>query len=210
MWRSQVLTSWCKKIQTLFLFSKIAVFLRYREIYVHVFAIIIQHIGVCIAWGQCWIRVEPPGMVQPITQNLDHRKQDGSAHTMWYRKVKVCNDVNKMEAPFNTSTILLFCKLFEGIWNNYFEMTNKDGGAHEVEATHAIIFANSEGIWNNYVGIQQKIMQFYVYYLFVHIRIYFSKRSDLAGWSLKENTSRYKQLISDWILRKHAYTIPSD
>ncbi len=39
-WRSQVFTSWCEKIQNDFLFSKITVFLMYREIYVHVFAII--------------------------------------------------------------------------------------------------------------------------------------------------------------------------
>ncbi len=41
-WRSQVFTSWCGKIQTDFFFSKIAVFLMYMEIYVHVFAIIKQ------------------------------------------------------------------------------------------------------------------------------------------------------------------------
>ncbi len=41
-WRSQVFTCWCGKIQTDFLFSKIAVFLMYMEIYVHVFAIIKQ------------------------------------------------------------------------------------------------------------------------------------------------------------------------
>ncbi len=34
--------------------------------------------------GQRWIRVEPRGMVQPITHNLVHRKQDGSDHTTWY------------------------------------------------------------------------------------------------------------------------------
>ncbi len=33
VWRSQVFTSWCGKIQTDFLFSKIAVFLMYTEIY---------------------------------------------------------------------------------------------------------------------------------------------------------------------------------
>ncbi len=41
-WRSQVFTRWCGKIQTEFLFSKIAVFLMYREIYIYVFAIIKQ------------------------------------------------------------------------------------------------------------------------------------------------------------------------
>ncbi len=50
-WRSQVFTSWCGKIQTDFLFTKIVVFLMYREIYVYIFAIIQkskQHTGVCI------------------------------------------------------------------------------------------------------------------------------------------------------------------
>ncbi len=32
------------------------------------------------------IRVEPCSMVQPITHNLVHRKQDGSTHTTWYTK----------------------------------------------------------------------------------------------------------------------------
>ncbi len=36
------------------------------------------------ASGQCSIRVEPSGMVQPITHNLVRRKQDGSDHTTWY------------------------------------------------------------------------------------------------------------------------------
>ncbi len=34
------------------------------------------------ASGQLSIRVEPRGMVQPITHNLVRRKQDGSDHTM--------------------------------------------------------------------------------------------------------------------------------
>ncbi len=42
------------------------------------------------------------------------------------------------------------------------------------------------------------------FFLFVNLRINFSRRSDLAAWSLKENTSKYKQMISDWSLRKHA------
>ncbi len=36
--------------------------------------------------GERTIRVEPCGMVQPITHNLVHRKQDGSDHTTWYTK----------------------------------------------------------------------------------------------------------------------------
>ncbi len=50
-WRSQVFTSWCREIQTNFLFTEIAVFLVYMEIYVHIFVITkqsIQHIDVCI------------------------------------------------------------------------------------------------------------------------------------------------------------------
>ncbi len=36
-WRSQVFTSWCGKIQTDFLFSKIAAFLMYRQIYMYIY-----------------------------------------------------------------------------------------------------------------------------------------------------------------------------
>ncbi len=141
-WRSQVFTRWCRKIQTEFLFSKIAVFLMYSEIYIHVSPNSLHSILACVlcskmkqywlkfhASGQRWIRMEPRGMVQPITHNLVHQKQDGSTHTTWYTKVKVSNfcwptwygsanhsgsDVNKMAAPFCISTCLVFCKL----WRN--------------------------------------------------------------------------------------------
>ncbi len=91
------------------------------------------------AMGQRSIRVEPRGMVRPIRYNLFHWKQDGSAHTTWYTKVKVgnfCwttwygsanrsgNDI-KMAGPVCTSTYLIFCKLFEGIWNNYVDIEQK-------------------------------------------------------------------------------------
>ncbi len=36
--------------------------------------------------GVILIRVEQRGMVQPITHNLNHRKQGGSAHTTWYTR----------------------------------------------------------------------------------------------------------------------------
>ncbi len=36
-WRSQVFTSWCGEMQTHFLFTEIAVFLMYREIYVYIY-----------------------------------------------------------------------------------------------------------------------------------------------------------------------------
>ncbi len=109
----------------------------YREIYIHVFTIIEQPTYRILSsvlcskmkqyWlkfhasGQRWIRVEPRGMVQPITHNLVNRKQDGSTHVTWYTKVKVSNffwsmwygsanrsgnDVNKMAAPF--CVLLLF------------------------------------------------------------------------------------------------------
>ncbi len=126
----------------------------YMEIYIHVFAIIKQptwHIASVLckkmkqhwlkfhASGQCSIRVEPRGMVQPIIHNLVHWKQDGSDHTMWYRKVKVgnfrwttygsanrsCNDVNKIAAPFSTSWIAFCLQTLEGIWNNYVDMEQK-------------------------------------------------------------------------------------
>ncbi len=32
------------------------------------------------------IRVEPRGMVQPITHNLVVRKQDSSTHTIWFTR----------------------------------------------------------------------------------------------------------------------------
>ncbi len=98
-------TSWCGKIQTDFLFSKI-VFLMYREIYVHVFASNSLHSILACVWCQKWtnidsnsmlrdsalvisILVDPRGMVQPIAHKLVHRKKDGSTHTMWYTSVKV-------------------------------------------------------------------------------------------------------------------------
>ncbi len=71
------------------------------------------------ASGQRSIRVEPYGMVQPITHNLVHQKQDGSDHTTLYMSAtsirphgsanRSCNDVNKMAAPIRTSSQYYFC-----------------------------------------------------------------------------------------------------
>ncbi len=100
MWRSQVVTSWFEKIQTVFLFSKIAVFLGYKEIYIHylwssnsLHSILVtvfckkkmkQHGLKFHASGQRSIWVEPCSIVQPITHNLVHWKQYGSNHSTWY------------------------------------------------------------------------------------------------------------------------------
>ncbi len=78
------------------------------------------------------IRVEPRGMVQPITHNLVLCKQDGSTHTMVWRRYYVVS--------FSQSHWLCSKRLE---WQIHMLV---------------LIFANSEGIWNNYVDIQQKIM----------------------------------------------------
>ncbi len=94
-WRSQVFTSWCGEIQTNFLFTEIAVFLMYREIYLHIFAspnslysiltsVLCKKIEAILTQIPCcrealWlyrfkyprticsaISVKPRGMVQPI------------------------------------------------------------------------------------------------------------------------------------------------
>ncbi len=46
--------------------------------------------------------------------------------TMWYGSAnRSGDDVNKIAVTFCTSTHLLFCKLFEGIWNNYVDIEQK-------------------------------------------------------------------------------------
>ncbi len=56
------------------------------------------------ASGQCWIQVEPCGMVQPITHNLVERKQEGSMHTTWYTRC----EGHKMEVfPVHMQAIIL-------------------------------------------------------------------------------------------------------
>ncbi len=46
--------------------------------------------------------------------------------TTWYGSANhSCKYVNKMAVHFSTSTVLLLCKLFEGIWNNYVDIEEK-------------------------------------------------------------------------------------
>ncbi len=86
------------------------------------------------ASGQCSIRVEPCGMVQPIIHKVVHRKQDGSKMvyvdnfrwTTWYGSANhSCHNVNKMVVPIRLQAVLLLCKLIEGIWNNYIDIEQK-------------------------------------------------------------------------------------
>ncbi len=48
-------------------------------------------------------------------------------HMVWFSLSQYTsgNDVNKKATPFCTSTCFLFCKLFEGIWNNYIDIEQK-------------------------------------------------------------------------------------
>ncbi len=58
-----------------------------------------------------------PGPPETRWQRPYHMVYKGNFRwTTWYGSAnRSCNDVNKMAAPFSTSTVLLFRKLFEGI-----------------------------------------------------------------------------------------------
>ncbi len=96
--QGEVFTSRCGKISNQLLFSKIAVFLMYREIYVHIFAIIkqcTQHTGVCIVlkMKQYWLKsiLRGSNAVVILTRVSPCYMFGNICGTTWF---------NKMAAPF--------------------------------------------------------------------------------------------------------------
>ncbi len=78
------------------------------------------------ASGQRSNRLEPSRMVQPIRHNCSTRNKWQCPYHMVYKgENRSGNDINKMVALFCTSTSLVFCKLFEGIWNDYVDIEQK-------------------------------------------------------------------------------------
>ncbi len=136
-WRSQVFTSWCGEIQTNYLFNKIAVFLTYREIYVHIFAITSLY-----------------SLYSILSSVLC--KNDNIVSNSMLRK---CFFFNQLECLFVMCSAISVgpCGMVQPIAAavlKTFTMTNKDGSIHP----RTMLAANSEGIWNNYVDIQDTNM----------------------------------------------------
>ncbi len=134
-WRSQVFISWCKEIQTNFLFTELAVFLMYREINVHIFAITKQSIH----WRLYCVKNE--AILSQIPRG------SGCVLTKVGCLCVMCSAISVgpcgMVQPIAAAVLKTFT------------MTNKDGGIHPC----TMLAANSEGIWNNYVDIQDINMQ---------------------------------------------------
>ncbi len=180
-------TSWCEKYKLIFCFPKwqyswcigryMSMYLwlsnSLHSILVSVLCSIMKQYWLKFhATVQRWIRVEPHGIVQPITNN--QVELETRYHMVWFsQSLRLWSKWRiKMVAPTKLHQTLKEYEIIRLIYN-------------------------------------RKSCSFR-FIISVHLWIYFSRRSDLAGRSLKENTSKYKQLISDQSLGKHAYTIPSN
>ncbi len=110
------------------------------------------------ATGQCWIWVEPRGMVQPITHN--QVKTETRHQMVWFSQLqRLCSKWRiKIAAPTKLYQALKEYEIITLIYNR---------------KSCSLGLLSLCALW-----------------------IYFSRRSNLAGRSLKENTSKYKHLIS--------------
>ncbi len=82
-------------------------------------------------------------MIQPITHNLDHWKQDGSDHTMWYIKA-ISVRPRGMVQPIAVAMTKIK-------WRR--------PSVHPAPHSIAFCLRTLERIWNNYIDIEQKVMQ---------------------------------------------------
>ncbi len=75
--------------------------------------------------GQRWIRVEPCGMVQPITLNLV--KTETRYQVVWFsQSQRLCSKWRiKIVAPKKPHSLAIIFVNSEGIWNNYVDIQPK-------------------------------------------------------------------------------------
>ncbi len=74
---------------------------------------------------QCWIRVEPRSMVQPITHNLV--ETETRYHMVWFSQSQwLCSKWQiKMAAPTKPNALAIIFANSEWIWNNYVDIQQK-------------------------------------------------------------------------------------